>query len=86
MVGDYLYFKPRLLLAQRPAVVRACLAGQAPARDEAGPLRDDVATDEITPLPVRVQGPPPAVIALCTGRCRWHREADHAQDRQIHDR
>ena len=54
-MSDLLRFSAQLLLlAQRPAVVRACLAGQAPALAEAGPLRDDVSTDEITPLPVLV--------------------------------
>jgi len=38
-----------LLLAQDPALVDAQLAGRNLARTEAGPLRDDVSTDEITP-------------------------------------
>ena len=43
-----------LLLAQRPAVLRARLAGRAPPLADAAPLRDEVSTDEITPLPVLV--------------------------------
>lgn len=43
--------RPRLLfLAQDPAAVRAQLAGRALGRAEAGALRDDVSTDEITPV------------------------------------
>ena len=54
-MSDPLHFNPRLLwLAQRPDVVRACLAGAALSLEDAGPLRDDVSTDEITPLPVLV--------------------------------
>ena len=54
-MSDSLHFASCvLLLAQRSEVVRACLAGQAPALADAGLLRDDVSTDEITPLPVMV--------------------------------
>ena len=54
-MSDSLHFASCvLLLAQRSEVVRACLAGQAPALADAGPLRDEVSTDEITPLPVMV--------------------------------
>jgi 3-isopropylmalate/(R)-2-methylmalate dehydratase large subunit len=50
-----LRFAPRVLwLARDPALVRAQLAGRALSRDEAGPLRDEISTDEITPLPVMV--------------------------------
>ncbi len=38
-----------LLLAQTPALIDAQLAGQNLVPMEAGPLRDDVSTDEITP-------------------------------------
>jgi 3-isopropylmalate/(R)-2-methylmalate dehydratase large subunit len=42
---------PRILfLAERSAAVRAQLAGARFTRDEAGPLRDDISTDEITPV------------------------------------
>jgi 3-isopropylmalate/(R)-2-methylmalate dehydratase large subunit len=50
-----LRFAPRVLrLARDPAAVRAQLEGRALSRDEAGPLRDEISTDEITPLPVMV--------------------------------
>ncbi|MBC5784070.1 3-isopropylmalate dehydratase [Ramlibacter sp. USB13] len=43
--------QPRLLfLARDGDAVRAQLAGRALSRDEAGALRDDVSTDEITPV------------------------------------
>jgi len=48
-------FAPRVLwLADDPARVRAQLAGQTFTRTEAGALRDDVSTDEISPLPAMV--------------------------------
>jgi len=40
-----------LFLCQDPALVRAQLAGRVLRRDQAGALRDDISTDEITPLP-----------------------------------
>ena len=40
----------RLYLAADPAVVRMQLAGGMLARGEAGPLRDDISTDEISPM------------------------------------
>jgi 3-isopropylmalate/(R)-2-methylmalate dehydratase large subunit len=47
--------KPRVLyLSADPARVRAQLAGARLARAEAGPLRDDVSTDEISPLAAMV--------------------------------
>ncbi len=50
-----LRFEPRMLfLSTDPARVRAQLAGQALSLAAAAPLRDDVSTDEITPLPVMV--------------------------------
>ncbi|GAB3777747.1 hypothetical protein GCM10028796_57240 [Ramlibacter monticola] len=43
--------QPRLLfLAQNPDALRAQLAGRQLARAEAGPLRDDISTDEISPV------------------------------------
>ena len=48
-------FAPKLLfLSADPACVRAQLAGEACTLERARPLRDDVSTDEITPLPVMV--------------------------------
>ena len=45
-------FAPRILyLCTDPERVRAQLSGQRLQRAEAGALRDDVSTDEITPLP-----------------------------------
>jgi 3-isopropylmalate/(R)-2-methylmalate dehydratase large subunit len=41
-----------LYLAQSEAAIRAQLAGRRLARAEAGALRDDVSTDEITPVPI----------------------------------
>ena len=42
---------PRILfLSQRAQAVRDQLGGRAITREEAGPLRDDVSTDEITPV------------------------------------
>ena len=50
-----LRFAPRMLwLSRDPVLVRAQLAGRTLTRDEAGPLRDEISTDEITPLPVMV--------------------------------
>src|SRR5438270_6963716 len=50
-----LRFAPRVLyLSGDPAIVRAQLAGERVALDAARPLRDDVSTDEISPLPVMV--------------------------------
>ncbi|MCW5610521.1 MAG: hypothetical protein KIS83_07540 [Rubrivivax sp.] len=43
-----------LFLSSDPAQVRAQLAGSALTRAQAAPLRDDVSTDEITPLPAMV--------------------------------
>ena len=48
-------FAPRLLLLSAdPALVRAQLAGASVSLAAALPLRDDVSTDEISPLPVMV--------------------------------
>jgi 3-isopropylmalate/(R)-2-methylmalate dehydratase large subunit len=47
-------FGRRLFLSIDPALVRAQLAGRDLARAEAGALRDDISTDEITPLPSMV--------------------------------
>ncbi|SAL40981.1 isopropylmalate isomerase large subunit [Caballeronia choica] len=41
-----------LYLSQDPAIVRAQLAGKPMTRAAAGPLRDNVSTDEITPVTV----------------------------------
>lgn len=41
-----------LLLSRDPARIAAQLAGQALALCDAAPLRDDISTDEITPLPI----------------------------------
>jgi phenylalanyl-tRNA synthetase beta chain len=50
-----LRFSPRLLrLSQDPGRVRAQLAGTRLSAAEAGPLRDEISTDEITPLPSMV--------------------------------
>ncbi len=54
-----LHFAPGLLLlSEDPAAVRRQLAGEAlslgMSLDEAGPLRADVSTDEIIPLPAMV--------------------------------
>jgi 3-isopropylmalate/(R)-2-methylmalate dehydratase large subunit len=43
-----------LFLAADPARVREQLAGHDLSRDDAGALRDDISTDEITPLPAMV--------------------------------
>ena len=39
-----------LYLSQDPALIRRQLAGETLTREQAGPLRDDVSTDEITPV------------------------------------
>jgi 3-isopropylmalate/(R)-2-methylmalate dehydratase large subunit len=39
-----------LYLSQDPALIRRQLAGEILSREQAGPLRDDVSTDEITPV------------------------------------
>ncbi|MFI4929558.1 MAG: aconitase family protein [Burkholderiales bacterium] len=50
-----LTFAPRVLfLSADPALVRAQLAGEVLDSDRAAPLRDDVSTDEISPLPAMV--------------------------------
>jgi 3-isopropylmalate/(R)-2-methylmalate dehydratase large subunit len=50
-----LRFAPRVFyLSANPARVRAQLDGKRLTLAEAGPLRDDISTDEITPLPVLV--------------------------------
>jgi 3-isopropylmalate/(R)-2-methylmalate dehydratase large subunit len=50
-----LTFAPRILfLSADPARVRAQLAGESFTRERAAPLRDDVSTDEISPLPAMV--------------------------------
>jgi 3-isopropylmalate/(R)-2-methylmalate dehydratase large subunit len=41
-----------LFLCEDPACLRAQLAGAVLARTQAGPLRDDVSTDEITPVAI----------------------------------
>src|SRR6476620_11795539 len=41
-----------LYLSNDPAIVRAQLAGVPTTREQAGPLRDNVSTDEITPVTV----------------------------------
>ncbi|MEG0002097.1 aconitase family protein [Comamonas sp.] len=48
-----LRFNARILfLSQSPAAVEAVLRGETRALAQAMPLRDDVSTDEITPLPI----------------------------------
>jgi 3-isopropylmalate/(R)-2-methylmalate dehydratase large subunit len=50
-----LTFAPRVLfLSADPALVRAQLAGASLTLQDAAPLRDDVSTDEISPLPAMV--------------------------------
>ena len=50
-----LRFAPHVLyLCTSPALVRAQLAGQRLTRAQAGALRDDISTDEISPLPIMV--------------------------------
>ena len=54
-VNSLLRFRPRILyLCRDPALVRAQLQGRELGRAEAGALRDDVSTDEISPLPAMV--------------------------------
>ena len=55
-MGTALAFDSRrvLWLSQDAGLVRAQLAGRQLSRKEAGALRDDVSTDEISPLPVMV--------------------------------
>ncbi|QEI06107.1 3-isopropylmalate dehydratase [Pigmentiphaga aceris] len=46
-------FSPHILyLSQTPEVITAALSGQALALEDAQPLRDDVSTDEITPIAI----------------------------------
>ena len=53
--AEALRFDNRILfLSAEPALVVAQLEGRAVTLDAARPLRDDVSTDEITPLPVMV--------------------------------
>ncbi|SCK21818.1 3-isopropylmalate/(R)-2-methylmalate dehydratase large subunit [Variovorax sp. HW608] len=48
-----LRFAPRILyLSQSPAQVEAVLCGQSISLEEAKPLRDDISTDEITPIAI----------------------------------
>ncbi|MEP7085025.1 MAG: hypothetical protein ABI854_09830, partial [Betaproteobacteria bacterium] len=48
-------FRPRVLyLCADPERVQAQLAGESLTLVTAGALRDDISTDEITPLPVMV--------------------------------
>ena len=50
-----LHFEPKVLwLCADPAQVRAQLAGASLTQAQAGALRDDISTDEISPLPVMV--------------------------------
>ena len=50
-----LRFRPHVLyLCADASLVRAQLDGQRLALDQARPLRDDISTDEISPLPVMV--------------------------------
>jgi 3-isopropylmalate/(R)-2-methylmalate dehydratase large subunit len=52
-MDDAIRFEGRILyLSQDPAVIAAQLAGNDVTLDQAGPLRDDVSTDEITPTTV----------------------------------
>ncbi|MDM0116428.1 aconitase family protein [Variovorax sp. J22R133] len=52
-IPSTLTFAPRVLfLAQSPAQVARALSGQIVSLVQAAPLRDDVSTDEITPLPI----------------------------------
>ena len=52
-VAHSLTFAPRFLfLSADPQRVRAQLAGEAFTLERAAPLRDDVSTDEITPVPI----------------------------------
>ena len=50
-----LLFRPHVLyLCAEPSLVRAQLDGARLTLERARPLRDDISTDEITPLPVMV--------------------------------
>src|ERR1700730_12632649 len=52
-MNDAIRFTGRVLyLSQDPQCIRAQLAGKAVSRAEAGALRDNVSTDEITPVTV----------------------------------
>ncbi len=52
---ELLHFQPRILyLCADPRRIRAQLAGERLTRTAAGPLRDDISTDEISPVPVMV--------------------------------
>lgn len=51
---DGFRFGRLLFLCADPARVRAQLAGRELSREDAGALRDDISTDEITPLPSMV--------------------------------
>jgi 3-isopropylmalate/(R)-2-methylmalate dehydratase large subunit len=52
MTTPLLFSGRMLFLAQDPALIDAQLAGHALTRAQAGALRDDVSTDEITPVPI----------------------------------
>jgi 3-isopropylmalate/(R)-2-methylmalate dehydratase large subunit len=53
--SEVLYFRPRILyLCADPDRVREQLAGTQFTRAAAGALRDDISTDEISPLPIMV--------------------------------
>ena len=51
-MNDFVWSTPLrvLYLSQDPALIRSQLAGEILTREQAGPLRDDVSTDEITPV------------------------------------
>lgn len=52
-IPSTLTFAPRVLfLSQSPAQVARALSGETVSLAQAVPLRDDVSTDEITPLPI----------------------------------
>ena len=51
--GDAIRFSPRVLfLSQSPEVLARALRGECVPLDEAQPLRDDISTDEITPIAI----------------------------------
>ena len=53
--AEVLHFRSRLLyLCADPGRIREQLAGKRLTRAAVGPLRDDISTDEISPLPVMV--------------------------------
>ena len=58
-------FGPILFLCADPALVREQLAGRELERDEAGVLRDDVSTDEISPLPAMVHSGRTELRGVC---------------------